>query len=210
MARRTKEEAEQTRLNIIAAARKVFQAHGVTRATLQHVATAAGVTRGAIYWHFADKSALFHAMRDQVTLPLVDRGDFELLHHAETPPLARLESFINTLIDALENDQVVRETFEIMAFKCEYVGEVEPELAQTRRQHQALFDKLVQVYRQAAQEGSLRAGLKPETMASDTTMFISGLVRLWLLDEEGQFARVNVREVIAAHVQARLAWSPSS
>jgi TetR/AcrR family acrAB operon transcriptional repressor len=57
MARRTKEEAAATRESILDAAEQLFVKQGVSRTTLQHIATAAGVTRGAIYWHFNDKGA---------------------------------------------------------------------------------------------------------------------------------------------------------
>ena len=79
MARRTKEESAKTRCAIIAAAREVFQRNGVSRTTMEQIADAAGVTRGAVYWHFADKTAVFYAVRDQVALPLMDRMNFELL-----------------------------------------------------------------------------------------------------------------------------------
>ncbi len=49
MARRTKEEAAATRDSILDAAEQLFVEQGVSRTTLQHIASAAGVTRGAIY-----------------------------------------------------------------------------------------------------------------------------------------------------------------
>jgi TetR/AcrR family acrAB operon transcriptional repressor len=61
MARRTKEDALATRDSILDAAELLFVEQGVSRTTLQHIATAAGVTRGAIYWHFLDKGAMFNA-----------------------------------------------------------------------------------------------------------------------------------------------------
>src|SRR5205807_1836533 len=76
--RRTKQQSEQTRRQIVAAARRVFARRGVTRSTLDHVAAAARVTRGAIYWHFDNKLAVFEAMRELVALPLVDRIVFFL------------------------------------------------------------------------------------------------------------------------------------
>ena len=47
MARRTKEEAQATRVQILDAAERVFHAQGVSRASLAEVAKAAGVSRGA-------------------------------------------------------------------------------------------------------------------------------------------------------------------
>ena len=76
MVRKTKLDAELTRQRIIGAAREVFLARGVSRSTLEHIATQADVTRGAVYWHLKNKTEIFHAIRDQVFLPLIDRTDF--------------------------------------------------------------------------------------------------------------------------------------
>ena len=70
MARRTKEEAQETRGRILDAAESVFHEKGVAHSSLAEIAQVAGVTRGAIYWHFKDKADLFEAMMDRVTLPL--------------------------------------------------------------------------------------------------------------------------------------------
>ena len=70
MARRTKEEAQATRERLLDAAEVIFRDRGVTRTSLAEIATAAGMTRGAVYWHFKDKADLFRAMCDRATLPL--------------------------------------------------------------------------------------------------------------------------------------------
>ena len=51
--------AELTRQRLIEAARQVFLEHGVSRTTMAHIAAQAGVTRGAVYWHFNNKLDLF-------------------------------------------------------------------------------------------------------------------------------------------------------
>src|SRR6188768_802897 len=70
MVRRTKEEAQATRKLILDTAEVVFHERGVSRSTLNDIAVAAGVTRGAIYWHFQDKADLFNAMIERVCLPM--------------------------------------------------------------------------------------------------------------------------------------------
>src|SRR5258706_2776656 len=70
MARRTKEEALETRTGILDAAERVFHEKGVAHASLEDIAAAADVTRGAIYWHFKDKADLFDAMMQRVVLPM--------------------------------------------------------------------------------------------------------------------------------------------
>ena len=59
MARRTKADAQITRSALLDAAELLFDERGVSRTSLADIAQAAGTTRGAIYWHFADKAALF-------------------------------------------------------------------------------------------------------------------------------------------------------
>lgn len=53
--RKTKTEAQKTRQHLLDAALEVFWRDGVTRASLQAIAQEAGVTRGALYWHFKNK-----------------------------------------------------------------------------------------------------------------------------------------------------------
>src|SRR5438045_7179395 len=70
MPRRTKAEAQETRSSILDAAERVFYEKGVANASLEEIAAAADLTRGAIYWHFKDKAELFDAMMQRVVLPV--------------------------------------------------------------------------------------------------------------------------------------------
>ena len=200
MARRTKEDSQETRLAIIAAARETFHQYGVTRTTMEQIAATAGVTRGAIYWHFTDKTALFYAMREQVLLPLMDHTNLELLGEKNRDPLQRIEQFLKAMIAALTNCDNVRRTFEIMNFKCEYVDELCPELAECKTVHSELLSKFTSIYREAQRMNLLRPGLSPDTAAADTLIFSSGLVRLWLMDESSTLIRTRVPQLIAAHI----------
>lgn len=75
MARRTKEEAQATRERLLDTAEAIFLQRGVARTSLNDIATAAGLTRGAVYWHFDDKAALYNALMDRFSercLPMVE------------------------------------------------------------------------------------------------------------------------------------------
>lgn len=63
--KRTREEALQTRQQLLQAALDVFHERGVARASLDEIARTAGVTRGALYWHFRNKEDLFDALCQQ-------------------------------------------------------------------------------------------------------------------------------------------------
>src|SRR5271155_5190685 len=72
--RRTQaERAAETRDALIAAARPLFAAQGFSEAALETIVRAAGVTRGALYHHFADKTELFAAVFEQVEAEVAAR-----------------------------------------------------------------------------------------------------------------------------------------
>lgn len=56
--KRTKEEAEQTKKKLVEITLDTLIKEGFENVTLENVAAKAGVTRGAIYWHFKNKEAL--------------------------------------------------------------------------------------------------------------------------------------------------------
>src|SRR3546814_20198970 len=68
LARKTKQGAEKTRNEILDAAEILFSERGASRTSLEEIARAAGVTRGAVYWHFRNKVDLFEAMQDRVKI----------------------------------------------------------------------------------------------------------------------------------------------
>jgi AcrR family transcriptional regulator len=72
VARRTADEAEQTRQAIVGAAHDLFAADGFAATSTASVVEAAGVTRGALYHHFVDKTDLFRAVFERLETELND------------------------------------------------------------------------------------------------------------------------------------------
>lgn len=62
MARRTKEEAEQTRSAVLDAALDLFYEKGYSRTTFDEIARRINLTKGAVYWHFRNKADLLTAL----------------------------------------------------------------------------------------------------------------------------------------------------
>jgi len=60
------EQGDATRLQLVAAARRLFGEHGYAATTLQGIVAAAEVTKGAFYHHFASKQEIFLAVFEQV------------------------------------------------------------------------------------------------------------------------------------------------
>lgn len=203
MVRKTKEEAGKTRKDIIESARKVFHQCGVSRSTLEKIAKEAGVTRGAIYWHFKDKAELFFAMREDVFAPMVERTDSLLFSAAYDNPLDAIEASLKELFRVLDDCVVVREVFEIMISRCEYVDEFASVQDEVGRPAFEFLEKMERMYRRAADKGMLRGGLDPVILARDTWAFTSGLLHLMLGCQKGSDLDRQIPAMIAAHMALR-------
>lgn len=181
MVRRPKHEALATRNAILDAAEQVFQRHGVSRTSLQDIADAAGVTRGAIYWHFEDKADLFNAMMERAILPL------EQLLEAEPPNaggdlLAALEARWTEALHVTMHHEQTRRVFEIATHKVEYVAEMHA----VRDRHllnrsQCLADVETDL-NQALQQGLIGAGISVHHAALGLHALMDGLIQNWMLD----------------------------
>jgi TetR/AcrR family acrAB operon transcriptional repressor len=203
MARKTKENAELTRQHLIQAAREVFLTRGVSRTTMEHIAIQAGVTRGAIYWHFSNKIALFQAMREQVFLPLIDRMDDTLLVERSEDPLACIENFLCGTIQVLMDSIETRQIYEIMMIKCEYVDEFATVLQQILSNCSGIEEKLKLVYERAKAREQLHASHDPSQLATDTHLFFIGLLHMWVKDTDGNRFRYQAIELVKSHMRLR-------
>ena len=203
--RRTKEAAARTRADIVAAALDCFDRHGMTGSTLDQIADSAHVSKGAIYHHFDGKRALVRAIREQVSLPMLDEADTDLLHSSKRPALERVERFMLGLLDGLEKNTQLRRALSVMQFKCEYVADLADDLAGAVRSTYRLTHAFEGAYREARREGALAPAIGPRAAAVESVMFLSGLVRIWLLDSRRAGFRREARAAIRAHVRLRYA-----
>ena len=199
MVRRTKEEAQATRKLILDTAEVVFHERGVARTSLNEIAQAAGLTRGAIYWHFKDKADLFNAMMERVTLPLeqtAHRSDDASLDD----PLAYMRAAFLHALHLTATDPQVRRVFEIATHKVEYVDE----LKGVRDRHLAIRDECL-LHAQRGVTLAMRRGLLPRRIPARAAALgmhalIDGLIQNWMLDPDAfDLERVG-RQVFDAYL----------
>src|SRR5580704_14770319 len=117
MVRRTKDEAEQTRDAILDAAERVFHKHGVACTSLEQVAKAAKVTRGAVYWHFKDKIELCQAMLQRVFLPQEDVIE-RLASGDSRKPLEDLRQACCNALKLIGTDKRRQRVVSILTHRC--------------------------------------------------------------------------------------------
>jgi TetR/AcrR family acrAB operon transcriptional repressor len=191
MARSTKEEAIETRNRILDAAEDIFHAQGVSRTTLNDVAEAANVTRGAIYWHFKNKSDLFDAMCERVCLPL---EAMQQVHDEERhdDPLARLRYLCLLVLSETVNNPHSRKVFDIMLHKCELTDETAAIFLRQKECYMEGAADIEQLLREAVAAAQLPANLDVGLARVAVHGMLIGLMNNWLfLPESFDLAAVS-------------------
>ena len=181
MARRTKEDAAVTREQLLDAAERVFRAQGAARTSLAEVAAAAGVTRGAVYWHFRDKSDLFSAMCERAQLPL----ETSLERVATTPqenPLRALEAQMVVPLTRLATDPRAQAVFEVLCDRGQLTADLAPIGQRCQRERSACLSHVEQLLQQAVDAGQLPSDTDTALATRALHGFISGLMREWVAD----------------------------
>lgn len=180
MVRRTKEEAQVTRSLILEAAEKAFYERGVARTTLADIATLAGVTRGAIYWHFSNKADLVQAMLDSIQEPLEEMAKASESED-EADPLGCMKNLLIHLFHEVAMDPKTRRINEILFHKCEFTDE----MCDFRRQRQATAlecnDRIGLALSNAVRKGQLPADLDTVRASISLHAYIDGMLGQWLL-----------------------------
>jgi TetR/AcrR family acrAB operon transcriptional repressor len=159
VSRRTAAAAANTRRELIAAAMSVFAESGFPNATLEAIAERAGVTRGALYHHFASKEDIYDVVlrqvADQVMQPLLAGLT------VTGPPLPRIHRFVESYCTALGTDAVFRQAVSLLLAGAPS----EQARERTGRGFAAFLASFEAVLREAAENGDLRVGLSPRSAA---------------------------------------------
>jgi TetR/AcrR family acrAB operon transcriptional repressor len=171
--------AHETRERIIASAARVFGQKGFQRASLDEVAADAGMTKGAIYWHFKSKNDLFFAMLDerfrQHTGPLM--GDLQSLIRTGADPLTTMLSlFRDGLRRCTEDPEWARLYLECLSLARD---------TEVRERLSAFYDRVWEVSARLTSElkanGLAPAEADPHTAAIFWSALFDGLVLAWLI-----------------------------
>jgi len=180
--RRTKAEAAETRDAILTAAEQVFLERGLTQSTLMQIACHAGVTRGAIYFHFHDKLDIFQAIINRTCFP-----HEEIMVQAAAcdhpNPMHVLEQSILTALELFATNERQQNVFTIIHQRCEYVGEIAPlveHLKEARANVLSLFTGLLNI---SERRGELSEEWTSISAAQILLAILSGLLNEWMRSE---------------------------
>lgn len=196
MARKTKQQAQETRQHILDVAMRLFSQQGVSSTSLADIAQAAGVTRGAIYWHFKNKSDLFSEIWQ---LSESSISDLETEYRAKFPddPLSVLREILVYILEATVIEERRRLMMEIIFHKCEFVGEMAVVQEAQRNLCLESYDRIEQTLKACIQAGLLPATLLTRRAAVLMRAYISGIMENWLFAPETFDLHKEARNYVA-------------
>lgn len=176
--RRTKEEAAVTKATLLKTALTVFSAKGYSAATLDDVAKAAKVTRGAIYWHFKSKADLYNTLVEEFSA----RGA-AVVQQAVAQGGTLLDILRRVFVSQcalIEDDREARAVMELALFKTGH----HPELGAGRKKQieagSALIAGIADAMRMGVMQGILRDDMDATDMARAFIAFENGAIQQWL------------------------------
>jgi TetR/AcrR family acrAB operon transcriptional repressor len=179
MVRRTKEEAQQTRHALLDAAEAVFERRGVSATSLQEVAEAAGVTRGAVYWHFRDKAHLFDALCEREQLPmeamLACAGEVR-----QKDPLGALRTLAVDGLTRLATNARTQAVFDVIFHKCEFAAEFASVAGRRHATDTGCLANVERLLKQAVDAGQLPGNTDTELAARCLNAYMVGVMHEWV------------------------------
>jgi TetR/AcrR family acrAB operon transcriptional repressor len=161
--RRTKEEAEATRRQLMDVALKVFSTRGYAAARLSDIAAEAGVTRGAVYWHFKNKQGLFFAILTEMANPFVQTAT-EVLG-SDLEPGHKIRELIRRVKDATDNSETFLDQREVaIRFMAEHPHGFEEFHRHIFRDMESLTKRITDTIRDAQRSGQIRDDIDASIM----------------------------------------------
>ena len=171
--RKTKEEAEITKHKIMDEALQLFKNVGYDATRLQDIAKAAGLTRGAIYWHFKNKLDILATLM----MNMKERFEIGLKNFQEESGKAveKLERLVRDIITAHTADPKFRDLVIVMVSNYQ--------ISERLRKHRfkimfptQFIELTSSLAKQGMDEGDIRKDIDPVEIAWLMLILFSGSI----------------------------------
>ncbi len=208
--RKTKEEAELTRQSLMNAAEHLFIEKGLSRTTHNDIATRAGVTRGALNWHFPEGktsilAALLERKRQMTERLAAHLAQCEQLAHT---PVTIMRLTLVQDLELLARDTRLQRILLLTSSRNEFIGEFAWVNDQLDLHMHECRDMISQTFRRGMDHGeiALRNDLSPDMAASMLLSCIKGVVTDWLLKQTLFELPNDSEKVVSTLLESVVIW----
>ena len=180
MARRTKEDAEKTRIQILETALELFYEKGYSRCTLVDIAKRIGLTKGAIYWHFKSKVDLFLGlgthMEEKLEASLADLS-------SEATGIEAIMTLPDSIIRMITEDRQLHQYYNLVYYRMEWQAELLPVKDFFDQQDQEFRLYAESLFAEASRKGDVNQDYPVGKMAASWLVLVEGFMARALLDK---------------------------
>jgi AcrR family transcriptional regulator len=166
-----------TRTKILESAGKVFAIHGYEGATLDLIAEDAGLTKGAVYWHFSSKGDLFIELINKSLTNLLKElpSQLENVFKSSIPEIA-IQRLLKSQFQACEEDKSQRTTlfFEFISRRRD--SEVREKLDEVFAK---LFAGTEEILMELQKKKMISEKVDPGSLSVTLHGLINGMVLMW-------------------------------
>lgn len=171
--RRTKKEAEQTKQAILLAALDVFDKKSYDTATLSNIAKKAGVTRGAIYWHFENKFDILKELMDKYYGEFLN-NIFEKMSENNESALDTIRIIFNSYVtEILENPETLKFR-RVIELKISFTEDTEQINELFGRFKSEILNKLIGVIKIGQEKNEIRGDMTAEFLGVSLMSWVFG------------------------------------
>ncbi len=192
--RRTKEEAAITRARLLEVALESFHARGYSATTLDDIARQAGITRGAIQWHFGNKAELYNTLIRESYQEAATA--FRDIYSAAGTPLQKLRLILIKWLGYTAENVKFRTMLEVVMLKTEVSPELAGGMQEKTAGNQATIGFFSDLIRQGIQSGEIRPEVHAEVAAMAALGMINGVTMIWLTDPTAFSLRGAAEEAV--------------
>lgn len=161
---RTPRDPERTRVRLLQAAFQEIHHSGFRSADLDTILAKAGVTKGALYYHFDNKEALGYAVADEIIASRVDQKWVRPLRTAENP----IDVLVRIFQSESQKKEDVRRGCELLNLAQEMSGLDEGFRRRTARIYKGWHDAMADALRDGQKRGLVRSDID----ANETATFL--------------------------------------
>lgn len=170
----------------------LFLEKGYGRTTIEDIARAAGVTRGALYWHFNEgKPELFNTLIKEGILRV--GRTLEEIFEQRGSPSEKLKAVMTSWLRYLETDEAYRKAMQLAIFNNERNPDFSNGLKEKSEGNMLAIQFIVKIIKEGKSNGEIRADLDPELFGLSAYCFLWGVSELWLFNPE-LFSLVEISE----------------